>query len=190
MLAGVGCSSVPGDAALRSGHAERAALLYQRGAEQGDASAALRLGNLINEGRVSVEEYGQAGEWFKRSCDLGSSIACHNVGVAFEYGNNGLPKDLAAAQEVYLYAANTGYMQSQYNLGSMYANNHVIPPNDTEGLKWLLLARASAEMCKHQSLCQWILEDPPGHMRELEGRLSKSEQEVARELAARWKPQQ
>ncbi len=56
MLAGAGCSSVPGDAALRSGHPEQAADLYRRGAEQDDASAALRLGLLIDEGQVSASE--------------------------------------------------------------------------------------------------------------------------------------
>src|SRR6266487_3375235 len=137
LLAASGCSSVPGDAALRSGHPEQAADLYRRGAEQGDASAALRLGFLISEARVSASKYGEAGDWFKKACALANLPACHNVGVAYEYGKNGLPKDYAESRNFYLKAAVEGYMQSQYNLASLYSNNYVTPPADVEGLKWM-----------------------------------------------------
>jgi TPR repeat protein len=178
-----GCSSVPEDAALRGGHPEQAAELYRRGAEQGDASAALRLGLLLDQGRVSPAKYGDAGDWFRRGCSLGDLPSCHNVGVAYEYGKNGLPKDYSEARSFYLKAAAVGYMQSQYNLASLYSNGHVIPPNDVEGLKWMLLARMSAERCKRQELCQWVLEDPPGHGRRLESRLSPAQREEAAMLA-------
>ena len=179
-----GCSAVPGDAALRGGHPEQAAELYRRGAEQGDAAAALRLGLLVEQGRASG--YGEAGTWYKRACDLGSLPGCHNVGVSYEYGKNGLTKDLAAAQDAYTKAASAGYMQSQYNLGSMYSNNYVTPPNDVEGLKWLLIAQKTAADCKQQQLCQWILQDPPGHRRQLESRLSTQQQSEAHELETKW----
>ena len=187
VLVGAGCSSVAGDAALHSAHPEQAADLYRRGAEQGDASAALRLGFLIDEGRVGASKNGQAADWFKRACGSRNLPACHNVGVAYEYGKNGLPKDYSEARNFYLKAAAAGYMQSQYNLASLYANNYVVPPNDVEGLKWMLLAQVSAEKCKQQQLCQWVLEDPPGHKRRLESRLSAAQQQEARNLASKWK---
>jgi TPR repeat protein len=190
LISVTGCSSVPGDAALRSGHPEQAADLYRRGAEQGDASAALRLGLLIDQGRVSSSKYGEAGDWFKRGCALGNLPACHNVGVAYENGKNGLPKDYSEARNFYLKAAAAGYMQSQYNLASLYSNNYVTPPNDVEGLKWMLLSQISADKCKQQQLCQWVLEDPPGHKRRLESRLSGAQQQEARNLAAQWKVKQ
>jgi TPR repeat protein len=178
-----GCSSVPGDAALRGGHPEQAADLYKRGAEQGDASAALRLGLLIERGRVNAVKYGEAGEWFLRGCGLGSMPACHNAGVAYESGRNGLPKDYSEAHNFYLKAAAAGYMQSQYNLASLYSNSYVKQANDVEGLKWMMVAQMSAEKCKRQELCQWILEDPPGHRRRLESRLSAAQQQEALDLA-------
>lgn len=189
-LLGSGCSSVPGDAALRGGHPEQAAELYRRGAEQGDASAALRLGLLVDQGQVSVATYGEAGNWYKRGCSLGNLPSCHNVGVAYEYGKNGLPKGYSEARDFYLKAATAGYMQSQYNLASLYSNGHVMPPNDVEGLKWMLLAQLSAEKCKQQELCQWVLRDPPGHRRKLEGRLSGTQQEEAAMLAKQWNAKQ
>jgi hypothetical protein len=181
-----GCRSVPGDAALRGDHPEQAAELYRRGAEQGGASAALRLGLLLDEGRVSASKYGHAGEWFKRGCDSGDLPSCHNVGVAYEYGKNGLPKDHSEARSFYLRAAAAGYVQSQYNLASLYSNGYITPPDDVEGLKWMLLAQASAERCKQQELCQWILRDPPGHRHRLESRLSSMRQDEAAALAGQW----
>lgn len=188
ILIGSGCSAVPGDAAFRAGHPEQAAALYYRGAQQGDASAALRLGLLIDNGQVSPAEYGEAGEWFERSCGIGNITACHNAGVAYEYGSSGLPEDLALAHEFYFKAANSGYMQSQYNLASMYSNNHISPQDSVEGLKWMLLARTAAEQCRQQDLCMWILEDSPGHTQRLKSRLSDIQQSHATKLAAQWKP--
>jgi hypothetical protein len=150
----------------------------------------LRLGLLLDEGRVSASTYGSAGTWFKKACDLGSLPGCHNVGVAYEYGKNGLAKDYELAREFYAKAAATGYMQSQYNLGSMYSNNYISPPNDVEGLKWLFLAQMSAATCKQHQLCRWVLDDPPDHKRRLEARLSSTQQQEARTLAAQWKPKQ
>ena len=184
ILALAGCSAVPGDAALRSGHPQQAADLYKRGAEQGDAAAALRLGLIIDEGRVYG--YGTAATWYRRACDLGNLPGCHNVGVAYEYGKSGLPKDLEQSEVFYRKAASAGYMQSQYNLGSMYSNNYITPPNDVEGLKWLLIAQKAAAECKQMKLCQWVLRDPPGHKRRLESRLATDQQKEAEALASQW----
>jgi len=186
-LSSLGCSSVPGDAAARSVHPDQAAELYRRGAEQGDASAALRLGILLDQGRVNPSKYGEAADWFKRGCSLGSLPSCHNIGVAYEYGKNGVSKDYSEARTFYLKGAAAGYMQSQYNLASLYSNGHIAPANDVEGLKWMLLAHASAEKCKQQKLCQWVLQDPPGHRRRLEARLSSAEQQEAVTLAKQWR---
>jgi TPR repeat protein len=123
LLAVVGCSTTPGDAAYRAGYRPQAADLYRTGAAQGDATAALKLGLMIYRGEVPAATYGTASSWFVTGCDLGDTICCHNVGVAYEYGaEEGYPevtKDLAKAQEYYLRAARRGYMPSQYNLGSM-----------------------------------------------------------------------
>jgi hypothetical protein len=90
------------------------------------------------------------------------------------------------AEVFYRKAASAGYMQSQYNLGSMYSNNYVTPPNDVEGMKWLLIAQQAAADCKQVELCQWILRDPPGHRRRLQSRLSAEQQKEAQALASQW----
>ena len=174
------CSTTPGDAAVRAGHPSVAAELYQKGTEQGDGVAALKLGLLIHDGTISAEPYGDAGRWFIRACELGEMAGCHNAGVGFEYGpenSSNLPLDYEEARRHYRIAAEGGYMQSQYNLGSMYANQYF--SDDVAGLSWLLAAQAQAEECVPAGLCEWILEDPPGHITKLRSRMSPSDQAEA-----------
>lgn len=184
----VGCVHTPGDAALDAGHPKQAASLYKQGADQGDPSAALKLGLLVEQGKVSNADYGNAARWYERACELGSLPGCHNVGVSYEYGSNGVNKDIKKANESYLKAADRGYMQSQYNLASLYSNQYIDPPNDVEGYKWMTLARNAAEQCKDQQLCDWILKDPPGHMTKLKSRLSTDQINQAEFLVKSWKP--
>ena len=177
----------PGDAANRSGHPVQAADLYRRGAEQGDADAALKLGLLISGGQVPAETFGTAGSWFIRACDLGNLVGCHNVAVGYENGpkaNDGFQTDIAKAQEYYLRAAERGYLPSQYNLGSLYANQ--LLPDDVTGLKWLLIAQRTASSCATSAACKWVLEDPPAHIKKLRERMSSQDQALAAQQADGW----
>ncbi|MCP4238407.1 MAG: sel1 repeat family protein [Aestuariibacter sp.] len=179
-----GCLATPGDAANRAGHPEQAAELYRKGAEQGDATAALKLGLLLDQGKVKQSKFGSAGKWFDKGCKLGDRPSCHNVGVAYEYGKNGFSKNYKQARNYYTKAAEVGYMQSQYNLASMYSNKYFI--NDVKGLKWLLIAQSSARKCSGNSLCKWILNDPPGHKNKLIKRMSGQQIKQAEAGASKW----
>ena len=181
----VSCSATPGDAAYRSGHTEQAADLYKKGAEQGDSSAALKLGLLVSDGTVSPESYGQAIKWYVRACELGDNAGCHNSGNAYEYGKVGANKDYIKARDYYTISAEKGYMQSQYNLGSLYSNKYI--NNDIEGLKWMLIAEKTADKCQNESLCQWVKRDPPGHQEKLMSRMSKDQIAKSQQLANEWK---
>ena len=182
-----GCVHTPGDAALRAGHPEEAAMLYKAGAEQGDASAALKLGLMLENSRVKEDTFGSPASWYEKACKLGNNPGCHNTGVSYEYGTNGVSKDITKAYSYYQLAAERGYMQSQYNLGSLYSNQYVQPQNDIEGLKWVLLAQDAAKNCQNVPLCQWILDDPPGHKSKLKSRLSEDQVKSAEAMVMSWK---
>jgi hypothetical protein len=182
----VGCAHTPGDAALRAGHPKQAASLYKQGADQGDSTAALKLGLLIEQGTIGKTDYGVAAHWYERACELGNLPGCHNIGVSYEYGNNGVTKDIKKAHDNYLIAAERGFMQSQYNLASIFSNHYI--ENGVEGYKWMILARNAAQQCKDQPLCDWLLKDPPGHMTKLKSRLSADQINQAESLAGSWKP--
>lgn len=186
----MGCAHTPGDAAFRAGHPGYAARLYAKGAEQGDSRAALKLGLLLEGGRLKIDDFGSPISWYERACNLGSLPGCHNLAVSYEYGKNGAKKDMLKAREFYLKAAERGYMQSQYNLASLYSNQYVEPADDVEGYKWMLLAQRSAKKRKRVPLCHWILEDSPGHKTRLENRLNKAQIEKAEALANSWSPKE
>jgi hypothetical protein len=179
------CSSTPGDAALRSSHPDAAAKLYQKGAEQGDATAAVKLGLLIEEQKVAG--FGSAGDWYLKACGLGNVVGCHNAGAGYEYAKQGLPMNYGEAARVYRLAAERGYMPSQYNLGSLYANSYI--RGDIEGLKWLLISRATAEKCIDRPGCKWTYDDPPGHTKRLIQRMSPSDVQTAEREAKAWSAQ-
>lgn len=179
-----GCSTTPGDAAGRGGHPEQAADLYRRGAEQGDALAAFKLGRLVEKKSVSSDVHGSAGSWYIKACNLGDITSCHNAGVGYENGSIGLPKDIEKALTYYLRAAKSGYMQSQYNVGSFYSMGYFM--NDIEGYKWLLLADEAARSCISVPLCKWVLDDPPGHNKKLRGRMTAGQISEAEKQAKSW----
>ena len=181
-------SDTPGDAAYRAGHPEQAADLYRRGAEQGDSTAAYKLWLLVNRGAVSAEKFGISGKWFIKACELGDIVGCHNAGNGYEYGpagKDGLEKDYVKARDFYQRAASKGYMPSQYNLGSLFANEYF--QDDVEGLKWLLIAQQTARGCAKAPLCAWVLEEPPGHIAHMRKRMPDDAQASAEKLAADWK---
>lgn len=158
------------------------------GAEQGDALAAFKLCRLLDSGAMGQNDYGAAGQWCVKACELGHVIGCHNAGVGYEYGSMGLAKDYGLAKNFYLKAAERGYSFSQYNLGSMYANQYM--SDDKEGYRWMMIARQSAADCaaKGDGTCQWLLEDPPGHVKRLAERLSERERKEIEAAARDWKP--
>lgn len=182
------CSHLAGDEALEQGNAQQAARLYLEDAEAGQAEAALKLGQLLLDGRVRGSQYETAAHWFMKACELGSLSGCHNAALAFEDGTNGAEKDLLKAKEYYLVAAENGYIQSQYNLGCMYADKCVTPPDDVEGYKWMLIAQKAAKGCLGEDVCKWVLKDPPGNVAKLKNRLSESEIQKAEDEAEEWQP--
>jgi len=181
-----GCAHTPGDAALRGEHPEAAADVYAKGAELGDADAALKLGLLISDGTIPETQYGTALKWYLRACDLGSLPGCHNVGVAYQEGKHGVSVDPQKAYAFYVQSAEKGYMQSQYNLATLYSDQLAQPPSDVEGYKWMLLSQGAAKRCTNSPLCDWILRDPPGHKAKLRGRMTDQQIKEAETLAASW----
>jgi hypothetical protein len=180
------CSQTPGDAAFRAGHYQTAADLYKKGAEEGNGIAALKLGLMVG-GYVSPERYGHAGEWFMRACSRGVLEGCHNLGVAYQEGSSGVKRNIKEAYVFYLRAAERGYMQSQYNLASLYATEPIEPEGEVEGLKWLLVAQRSASNCRSRPICKWILDDPPQHQKKLRARMTPDQIERAQSLADNWR---
>ena len=180
-----GCSTTPGDAAYRGGHFSAAADLYKQGAEQGDISAMIKLGNMYQNGQGVTQSDQDAVHWFEKAANSGSAVGMHNLGVANEYGI-GCATNYAKAAEWYLKAAEKGYAPAQYNLGSLYANGFMTPPDNLAGYTWLLIAKRS--VARTDPNYNFIQTDPPGHAKKLASLLTAEQLAEAEAMAEKWKP--
>lgn len=174
------------------------------GAEKGGAAAALVLGRMYETGTGTVA--GRSMEaalyWYTRAAQIAESTpkkdmvyvnefameAAHRLGFIYEYGDQGIAKDEKLAVHWYLRAAEKGYYPSQYNLGGMYAQNLVTPPNDVEGYKWFLLAQKQTDGCTYDPQCRFVTADPPGHIKRLRARMTPAQIAEAERLFNEWRP--
>lgn len=167
---------------------EKSALAFREQANKGNGNAALQLGNLLTQRRVSVAKFGNAADWYRKGCALGDLSACHNAGYSYEAGKNGVARDVVEAATYYLKAAERAFLPSMINLGALYANGLIISTDDVEGYKWLLIARLAASQCAGMPICKSVIEDRQGHREKMQSRLSASEQRSAERMAMDWKP--
>jgi len=184
-----GCSAVPGDAALRGGHYEIARQMYEEQYRLGNLNAGYRLADWdMNGWGNSVPDPAKAFRIYSELADKGEVIAAHDLGVCYEYGK-GVPINYKLSAAWYKTAADHGYLFSLFNLGTLYADDYVVPRNDVEGLTLLLEA---AILAKHDdSTSLFIREDRSGHIEKISRRMSPDEIAKARlesvQRAANWK---
>ena len=156
--------------------------------DQGDGDAALQIGNLLISSRIRHPRYGTPITWFKKGCTLRSLPACHNVGVSYEQGRNGVNQDYAEATSYFLQAAERAFLPSMYNLAVLSAESKISAADNREGLKWMLVAQKSAVQCPESPTCKTVTDDPKGYRKQLESRLSSKEIRETYKLADDWRP--
>jgi TIR domain/Sel1 repeat len=115
--------------ARKEDDAELAAL--QRKAKSGDPVAQVQLGYRYSTGQgVAVNKH-EAARLYRLSADQGHAGAQCNLGVLYEQGLGGLPKDGREAVRLYKLAADKGDAGAQANLGLMYEDGRGgIAPNE------------------------------------------------------------
>ena len=136
--------------------------LHQK-AEQGDAEAQLRLGAMYIDGRGVTKDVTKALEWYHKSADQGY-VKAQNV-LGWVYGQGlGVPSDHEEAVKWLRKAADQGSVparvalgtyrfkslldktlgqpmgiaQTQYKLGTAYADGRGVAKDPKEAVKWLL----------------------------------------------------
>ncbi len=167
---------------------EKYATELRRKVDQGDGDAALQIGNLLVRSRIPGPRYGTPITWFKKGCTLRSLPACHNVGVSYEQGRNGVNQDYAEATHYFLQAAERAFLPSMYNLAVLSAESKISAADSREGLKWMLVAQKSAVQCPESPTCKTVTDDPKGYRKQLESRLSSKEIRETYKLADDWRP--
>lgn len=97
----------------------KAARLYERAADGGDAESAYNLAALYATGRGVAQDYAAAMRWYQKAAELGDADAMQKVGVMYAVGQ-GVPVDLAEAERWWLRAVERGQAEAMADLGTMY----------------------------------------------------------------------
>lgn len=165
-----------GIAAYKRGDYATALKEWRPLAEQGDASAQVKLGILYIKGGQGVpQDYAEAQRWFRRGAEQGHAFAQFSLGMMSEDGK-GMPQDNAEAVRWYRKAAEQGDGGAQFRLGQMYGAGEGIPQDYVLAHMWYNLAAAQGAegASKLRNLLSWIM--TPAQIAE------------AQKLAREWKP--
>ncbi|MDR2507134.1 MAG: sel1 repeat family protein, partial [Candidatus Accumulibacter sp.] len=104
-------------------------------AEQGDADAQCRLGEMYLEGRCVPQDDQVAAEWFRKSAEQGRASAQLWLGWMCSEGR-GVPQDDQAAAEWFRKAAEQGHAIAQCELGWMCSEGQGVPQDDQAAAEW------------------------------------------------------
>ena len=108
-------------------------------AEQGNAKAQYKLGEMLATGQGVPQNEAEAVKWFRLAAQQGHVDAQYNLGMMLVNGE-GVPQNDAEAVKWYRLAAQQGDAYAQYNLGVMLEMGRGVPQNDVEASKWYQLA--------------------------------------------------
>jgi TPR repeat protein len=105
-------------------------------AEQGDADAQFKLGNMYHDGKgVAQQDYSEALKWYRKAADQGNANAQFKLGLMCAEAD-GVLQNYAEAVKWYRKAAEQGVEGAQYNLGLMYSTGQGVPQDNAEADKW------------------------------------------------------
>lgn len=128
-------------AALDAQNFPRAAAIFTRLAESGNAEAQAHIGYMTYRGEGVGADKSKAVEWYRKAAAQGNRDAQYNLAVAYAFGE-GVAQNDAQALSWYRRAAEQGSAVAQYSLGVSYALGEGAPRDDALAVKWY---RAAAE---------------------------------------------
>lgn len=116
----------------------------RKAAEQGDASAQVRLGGMYYIGWVVPRDYQEAAKWFRKAAEQGNAMAQVRLGELYYYGE-GVPQDYREAVKWGRKAAEQGDARAQYSLGMMYRKGEGVSQDYVKAYAWYHLASAQGD---------------------------------------------
>jgi TPR repeat protein len=154
---------------------EATAKALRKSAEEGDASAQFRLGQLYDEGTGVPKDYGQAKEWFEKAAKQGHVGAQINLGTLYLQGE-GAPQSDHMALFWFRQAAEQGDALAFAKLGWMSEQGRGVVQNFIQAHKWYNLAAANG----HGKAAEY--------RDALAKRMTPAQIAEAQKLAREWKP--
>lgn len=132
-------ASGTGLTAYNTGDYSTALQEFQRLAKQGNISAQVMLGEMLENGRGVKQDQLEAEQWYRKAANRGHAKAQHNLGDMYSRGE-GLDQDDALAVHWYHKAAERGLWASLLNLGDAYSEGKGVPRDATKGFQYFKLA--------------------------------------------------
>ncbi|MDQ0456910.1 peptidoglycan-binding protein [Rhizobium paknamense] len=117
----------------------KAAIWYQRAADQGLAPAQYRLAGLYEKGTGVPRDVVKAKALYDQAAKAGNASAMHNLAVLYASGADGKP-DMQAAAEWFAKAADLGIADSQFNLAVLYAQGSGVKADLERSYTWFAIA--------------------------------------------------
>ncbi|HBF29653.1 peptidoglycan-binding protein, partial [Rhizobium sp.] len=117
----------------------KAAIWFQRAADQGLAPARYRLAGLYEKGTGVARDINKAKGLYLLAAAAGNAAAMHNLAVMYASGSDG-KTDMQEAAKWFIKAANLGVTDSQFNLAVLYARGTGVKQDLGESYKWFALA--------------------------------------------------
>jgi|KBSSwiStaDraftv2_1062776.scaffolds.fasta_scaffold228381_1 TPR repeat protein len=128
--------------AVRSDRPGDAIGMLTPSAQEGDAEAALFLGNIYLYGRGVTPDYEAARRWLELASKEGRVDALFNLGAMYDKGI-GVPRDVQQALHWFTLAADQRDAVAQLNLALIYINGNGVPRDVTLGQQWLRRSAAN-----------------------------------------------
>lgn len=95
----------------------------QSAAERGDAEAQYELAEALRNGKGITKNEKLALVWYRFAADQGHLDAQIQMGLAYQYGDEGVQKSIPQAMNWYLRAAEKGHTGAQYALAELHSLN-------------------------------------------------------------------
>jgi TPR repeat protein len=118
--------------------------VYRKVAEQGDAKAQLKLGDMYYAGHEVPQDYSEAVRWYRKAAEQGEAAAQFYLGLNYEQGR-GVQQNYAEALRWYRKAAEQGEARSELNLGAMYSAGNGVPQDYAAAADWYRKAAEQGE---------------------------------------------
>jgi TPR repeat protein len=110
------------------GNYKKADKLFKKAANQGNADAQYKLGDMYYDCKgveTDYPDYQKAFYWYKKAANQGNAKAQYKLGNMY-YGGKGVEKDYQKAIYWYKKAANQGNADAQIVLGAIYTQGEVV----------------------------------------------------------------
>ena len=108
-------------------------------AEQGDAKAQTRLGEMYRWGWGVTQDKAEAVRWWRKAAKQGHARTQYELGRRY-YRGWGVPQDYKEAARWYRKAAEQGLARAQSNLGVMYEKGYGVTQVYKEAVRWYRMA--------------------------------------------------